>query len=311
MDARALLARILEQPRVVAVRGVLEIYGRAAGGLLASGLAFSALFAAIPTTLLVLGVAGWIAGGDPTIQDRIGDALVAAAPPLTDLIRSSVEAVADGAALTSLVGLVGMLWTVSQLFAAVDVAFARIYSDAPERNSIRRTVRSLLVVGLLATTVVAIIAVLAVVAGLDALSGTEGSMSRVVIGLIGSLPFLVVVCCVVVAVGYRELPPHPPAWRALAMPAVVVGVLMVLVAQVFGYLVPRLVGVAALAGPLASGFVALAWLSISFQATLLGAAWVRVRDEGLRAALAKSADPVGSADLELAATATEPGRRGE
>ena len=47
---------------------VLDIYGRAAGGLLANGLAFSALFAAIPTTLLVLGLAGWVAAGDPAVQ---------------------------------------------------------------------------------------------------------------------------------------------------------------------------------------------------------------------------------------------------
>ena len=88
MDARALLARILEQPRVVAVRTVLNTYGRAAGGLLANGLAFSALFAAIPTTLLVLGVAGWVGAGDPTIRDQISAALVAALPPLADLIRA-------------------------------------------------------------------------------------------------------------------------------------------------------------------------------------------------------------------------------
>ena len=41
---------------------------------------------------------------------------------------------------------------------------------------------------------------------------------------------------------------------------------------------PRLVGVAALAGSLASAFIALAWLSFTFQALLYGAAWVRVRD---------------------------------
>ena len=56
MDPAAILARVLDQPTVAKVMRVLDIYGRAAGGLLANGLAFSALFAAIPTTLLVLGV---------------------------------------------------------------------------------------------------------------------------------------------------------------------------------------------------------------------------------------------------------------
>ena len=115
MDARAFVARILDQPRVVSFRTVLDTYGRAAGGLLANGLAFSALFAAIPATLLVLGLAGWFAAGDATIQQQVSDALSAAVPPLADLIRGSVDAVADGAALTSVIGVVGVIWTVSQL----------------------------------------------------------------------------------------------------------------------------------------------------------------------------------------------------
>src|SRR5207342_1459388 len=58
--ALALLGRFLDRPRIARIRAVLDIYGAAAGGLLANGLAFSALFASIPTTLLIVGVAGWL-----------------------------------------------------------------------------------------------------------------------------------------------------------------------------------------------------------------------------------------------------------
>ena len=79
-----------------------------------------------------------------------------------------------------------------------------------------------------------------------------------------------------------RLPGAAAARAALAvalLPAVVVGLAIVVLSQVFTLLVPRLVGVAALAGSLASAFIALAWLSFTFQALLYGAAWVRVRDE--------------------------------
>ena len=76
--------------------------------------------------------------------------------------------------------------------------------------------------------------------------------------------------------------------------------------QIFMLLVPRLVGVAALAGSLASAFIALAWLSFTFQAILYGAAWVRVRDE-----IADAAAPTGSAGLGGPAASAEPGGRGE
>jgi uncharacterized BrkB/YihY/UPF0761 family membrane protein len=61
----------------------------------------------------------------------------------------------------------------------------------------------------------------------------------------------------------------------------VAGVAIFVLAQVFLFAAPRIVGVAALAGPLATAFIALAWLSFSFQALLYGAAWARVRDDEL------------------------------
>ena len=69
------------------------------------------------------------------------------------------------------------------------------------------------------------------------------------------------------------------AIRILAPPAIVAGLAMWFLTQAFTFLAPRLVGVAALAGSLATAFIALAWLSFLFQALLYGAAWVRVREE--------------------------------
>ena len=307
MNAGAFLARILELPRVVAFRTVLDTYGRAAGGLLANGLAFAALFAAIPTTLLVLGLAGWFAAGDPTIQERVINALSTALPPLAELIRSSVDVIADGAALTSVVGAVGVVWTVSQLFAAVDTAFARIFFDEPERDVFRRTLRGFIVVGLIAATVVGAIASLGLLAALDTVSGNEGSLARATLEALGSPPILGFAASLMVIVAYRKLPPRSPSWRALVIPAVIVGVILVILGQVFTLLVPWLVGVADLAGSLASGFVALAWLSLSFQALLLGAAWVRVRDAGPPSAAEAASAASGSAELESPASPAEPG----
>lgn len=310
MDIRSFLAQVLERPLAVAVRGIFDAYGRAAGGLLANGLAFSALFAAIPTVLLVLGFAGWAASGDPAIHDQVSDALVAAFPPLAALIRSSLDAITEGAALTSLIGVIGLLWTVSQFFGAMDTAFARIFSGLPERDVFRRTALGFVTVALMGAVIVVVIAALATLAALDALAGTQRSLARGAVDVLTSSPFVGLASCLAVTVAYRKLPPRSPTWRALLIPAVVVGVVLVILSQAFTILVPWLVGVADLAGPLASGFAALAWLSFSFQAFLLGAAWVRVRDEP-RAAPTGEGRVVGSADLEGPAPATEPGRRRE
>ena len=85
-----------------------------------------------------------------------------------------------------------------------------------------------------------------------------------------------------VTIAYRVLPPKAPSWRSILPPAILVGIAITLLTQLFTALVPFLVGAAAIAGSLASAFVALAWLSFSFQALLYGASWVRVAE--LRAA---------------------------
>jgi uncharacterized BrkB/YihY/UPF0761 family membrane protein len=159
-------------------------------------------------------------------------------------------------------------------------------------------------------TVVVVVAGVAMLAALDALRVTTGSVAGGAFALLTRPPFLLVYGTVVVILGYRTLPPRPPRWHALMVPALIVGVTLVALSQAFTFLVPRLVGVAHLAGSLASAFVALAWLSLSFQAFLLGAAWVLVRDAGPQGAIRASLPRVRSA-LGRAAAPAEPGGRRE
>ncbi|MES1239551.1 MAG: YhjD/YihY/BrkB family envelope integrity protein, partial [Chloroflexota bacterium] len=88
---------------------------------------------------------------------------------------------------------------------------------------------------------------------------------------------------------YRIVPRPSPAWRATILPGITIGLVLTLVARVFAFLAPRLIGTAALIGTLATVFAALAWLALSFQAILVGAAWVREREDAIQAAAILSA----------------------
>jgi YihY family inner membrane protein len=299
----AILGRFLDRPKVAMIRRVLDIYGHAAGGLLANGLAFAALFASIPATLLVLGVGGWITAGNAVARDRLANALKEAFPPLSDLINGAVNAVSQGAALTSIIGIVGVVWTVSQFYGALDVAFARIFAGAPERDMVQRTARGLLVVLLIGGAIVLFVVLVSTATFLDALVPGDVPVAGVIVAVLRSALFLMVLAIVIALAMYRLLPPSAPRWRSVVVPAVAVGIASVVLSQVFTALVPRLVGVAALAGSLASAFIALAWLSFTFQAVLYGAAWVRVRDD--------AADAAGSGRLGSPAAPAEPGSGGQ
>jgi uncharacterized BrkB/YihY/UPF0761 family membrane protein len=280
LDAGAILERFLDRPRVAYIRAVLDVYGRAPGGLLANGLAFAALFAAFPVALVTLGVAGWLVN-DPAVQARLAVTIGALLPPLRDLVDQALGTLSRGAILTSIAGVVGLLWTVSQLYVTLDVAFARIFTERPERDVFRRTARGFVWVAALVGMVVVLFVAGSLAAAAEALLPTSAAAAVTINRVLSSLPVVTVVGVSTIAVLYRVLPPEPPRWRAIGLPAVVAGLVIVALSQLFLYVAPRLLGAALLTGSLATAFVSLAWLSFTFQALLLGAAWVRVRDDRL------------------------------
>lgn len=279
MDPAAILERILERPLVALVMRVLDVYGRAAGGLLANGLAFAALFAAFPLVLLILGIAGLIVV-DPAAQERLADALKALVPPLADFVDQGMAALSSSATAASLLGFVGVVWAVSQLYVTLDVAFSRIFAAHQERDVVRRTLRGFLWVLILISVVVGTILLGVVATAIGTLFPNEPASIATLRAILGGWPFLLALGVGLVFVIYRTLPPGTPSVRAIWLPAVVVGIVIVALSQLFLMLAPLLVGAARLAGSLATAFIALAWLSFTFQALLYGAAWVRVREEG-------------------------------
>jgi membrane protein len=287
VDVRSIAERVLALPQVRFVMAVLDTYGKAPGGILANGLAFAALFSALPTTLLLLGIGGFVAQ-DPAFQAQLADALAQAFPPLADLFGEALAAVSQGAGIASIVGLLGLLWGVSQFYATLDLAFSRIFADAPERDFARRTLRGFVWVLLLIGAVLVVIVLAGLSSFLDTLVPDRLDSMRPIRTLVTSPLTILVFGVVAVTIAYRVLPPKAPRWRSILPPAILVGIAITLLTQLFTTLVPFLVGAAAIAGSLASAFVALAWLSFSFQALLYGASWVRVAE--LHAAAGEVAD---------------------
>lgn len=302
MDPRVLLGDLLERPRIAAAQRVLTVYGQAPGGLLANGLAFTALFAIVPIALVTLGVAGLLVD-DPTVQDQLATALGSLFPPLADLIDRALESLSAGAAITSIIGIAGLLWTVSQFYVTLDVAFSRIFTDSPERDIVQRTARGFLWVAGLVGLVVSLIIAGSLAAAAEALLPTSSTALQAFGRVASSPPVVVGVGVLVTLVIYRVVPNRTPSVRAVVLPAVVAGVAIIVLGQLFLFAAPRIVGAAAVAGSLATAFIALAWLSFTFQILLLGAAWARVRDDGERGA------PTSA--LATPAAPAEPGIGGE
>jgi YihY family inner membrane protein len=303
MDPSKILERVLDRPRVAELRTVLDVYGHAPGGLLANGLAFAALFAAFPVALVTLGVAGWLVD-DPAVQAQLAQAISALFPPLQELVNQALLALSDGAAITSIVGFVGLLWTVSQFYVTLDIAFARVFADRLERNVFRRTARGFAVVAGLVGIVVALFVGGSLAAAAEAFLPASTTALTGLSRVLSSLPVVTILGVLAVGIVYRVVPSRAPSWSAVWLPAILAGVAIVLLSQLFLFLAPRLISAALIAGSLATAFVALAWLSFTFQVLLLGASWVRVRDD-LAAGRSEASALAG------AAAPTEASGRGE
>ncbi len=280
--ARVLAERVVRRvggaPAVKTLLAVLETFDLAGGGLVAGGLAYSALLALLPLLLLVLSVVALVIK-NPGVQDQIVTIIAEAVPPLESVARTALEQVSQGAVPTSIVAIVGLVWGSSRFYAALDTAISRIFRAAPRRNPIVQTVRGLVVSALLVAIPVAAIGIGSVLSWLLDLapSGVEiGGLLRTSIQVLS--PFVsVVVFVLATTVVYRYVPARSVPMRALGLPALLAGLVLAGIAQVFAFVAPRLAGTAALFGAFVAVFAVLAWLSISFNVLLLGASWTRVR----------------------------------
>ncbi|HEY4608989.1 MAG TPA: MFS transporter [Ilumatobacteraceae bacterium] len=91
---------------------------------------------------------------------------------------------------------------------------------------------------------------------------------------------------------YRFVPAEPVDRRAFLVPGVLVGLGIGLFTQIFSFLSPLLTHVAAIYGTFVAAFAVLAWMSISFNLLLLGAAWTRVRSLAMAQPAPPATDPV-------------------
>jgi membrane protein len=279
LDPRAILADLLRREPFLTGRAIADVYGQAPGGLLANGLAFAALFTVVPVALVTLGIAGLLVD-DPTVQSQLAVAIGAAIPPLRSLVDDALASMSSGAQLTSALGFAGLLWTVSRFYVTLDVAFSRIFTESHERDFVRRNARSFVWVVGLVGVVTALIVAGSLAAAAEVLLPTSTSALLAFGRVVSSPPVVIAFGIAIVSIVYRVVPPSAPSWRALLPAAVVTGVAIVILSQVFLFVAPRIVGAAAVAGSLAAAFIALAWLSFTFQLLLLGAAWARIRDAG-------------------------------
>lgn len=261
--------------RVVKARAVFDRYNAHGGGLLAAGIAYNTLFAIIPLALFGGGVLGFFVT-DPAGLANVKAVLVEWAPPLANVVDEILGGLATASPSLSIIGLVGMAWGATRLFSSLEMGIGAMFAEAPQRGIVSRTLRRVASVLVVAGIVVAVFlstSVASFVSELGLIGGDAAGVGVVVLLLV--LPM--VVSSLALAIVYRVLPPVRPRLSAFLMPAVTIGVGLVILTRLFAVIAPRALGANFVYGTLGAIFVALAWLGLAYSMILIGAAWTRER----------------------------------
>jgi membrane protein len=264
---------------------VIDRYNAGGGGLLAAGIAYNTLFALVPMALFGGGLLGYIVK-DPESLAAVTSLLTGWAPPLSSVIDEVLGGLAVASPQLSIIGLVGMVWGATRLYASLEMGIEAMFAGVPRRGIVSRTIRRVGSVLVIAAIVVAAFAASSLASFVAELTLGGGAVAFALGIALLVLP--IAIASVAVAVVYRLVPPTTPKPRAFVAPAVAVGSGLVLLTRLFAILAPRLLGANFVYGTLGAIFVALAWLGLTFSMILLGAAWVRERmvDEEVTATVA-------------------------
>lgn len=245
--------------------------------------------------LLTAGLAG-LAAGDPAERAHVVATIAGVFPPLRDLVDVILAEADRNVGPLGVVGAATLLWGASRFVLSFDDAISRVLGRTARRAVVIRNLAAVAAVVLLAGTIILGPIVAGLASFLDA-AESEGVLAVVGGAVRLALGFVPPIATVgAIALVFRIVPLPMPRWRSVTSPALVAGIVLTGLLQGFVFLAPRLVGTAALLGTIAAVFVALAWLSLSFQVILVCAAWVGERDARFDAeALAAQAESASGA----------------
>ena len=212
-------AWVLQLPPVRWLKPIMDDYGAAGGGLLASGVAFNSLFAVLPAILLIVSLLGLYLD-DPLRLEQLVQAFARQFPPLEEFFRQALDQFRAGAVSFSVLGAIGLVWGSSRFYQSLDEAIARIFRGSRERDPIQRGLRGILSVGLLVGAVVGAVGFSQVVNDVRVdVPGSSGVLD-LLSSSVGSILGTVLIFAAVVGVIYRMVPTETPSSASRRRPGV-------------------------------------------------------------------------------------------
>ena len=243
---------------------VLSAYGSTHSGSHAAGLAFNAVMAMFPMILGALAIIGLVVNG-AGIQSQAQTAILRALPGTSGIELNKVVTgdLHHYAGLLGIVGILGLLWGVTNFFGSLEFCLSRIF-EFPQRSFLRqRAMGAVMMFVLVAGMLIAVAA------------NTLMNLMPVMAGIGPAAGFLAMGALTLTI--YRLVPNRTFRIRQLWPGAVVSGALIELITLLFPLYAKLAHGFDTYGQSLALFFLLATWLAFLSQFILIGALWNRVR----------------------------------
>jgi uncharacterized BrkB/YihY/UPF0761 family membrane protein len=265
--------------------GIQVVFRSTGGGLIVGGLAYAALFALIPTIILI--IAGiFLLIDDPQFRQEAIELINSAFPAFTGFTDSAIEGARSVAAAGGVIAIIGFAWGASGLYLNLTRAMERFFPGTRVSGALARVLGVLLVV----LVIVGVVAAVFVAGILTVFAQALELDAEWLISVIGAIVTLALATGLVYGI-YRVMPANPPSSHSARVPAILVGIAIALMTLLYSVISPWLVSGFQMFGVMASFFVALVWLRLVFLTMVYGAAMARYRDFVLAAREIGETDP--------------------
>ena len=268
-SAQELMRQAMDTPPGRVARRFAEIDG----GLHAKGIAYDAFFAMFPIIVAIVSIAGFFLR-DPAILAAVIQVIVAAFPPaVAGTIAETLSSTARAASVLGLISIIGLLWSGSALFGAIEKSFARVY-EVDERPFVKKK--------LIAFGMIVLFAVLTVLTVLSSSIGAFAAslLQQTPLGMIPGLGALATVVSWIVSLAagfalflaiYRVYPAMHQTTHSVLPGALLAAALFFLLSQLFPLYVRIMGNFGAFGAFFGFFFLLLTWLYFVGQVVMLGA----------------------------------------
>jgi membrane protein len=231
---------------------------------------YAALLAVIAMMFALTAVVGILVRAYPSIQNDVRDAVKAFIPVIGGTPSSAVQSMMNNAAVVGVIGFLGLLWTGTKVFAALEYGFCQIWG-CTKRSFVRRKVLGFSLIAAAGTIVImSIVLQLGFAAVWGSLVGKTGFWYTTGIDVLRPLIGLAVNFALFAFI-YQAIPPVKQKFKRSAVGAIISAAIFLGLQYVLAFYYGSISKVASVYGSLATVVVMVVWLHLTGMVIFLGA----------------------------------------